>query len=52
MQLKKRIVSLALAAMLLVSVPISAFATTKFNQGVFDGRDDLRISTDIMTGET
>ena len=28
------------------------FATTKFNQGVFDGRDDLRISTDIMTGET
>ena len=52
MQLKKRIVSLALAAMLLVTAPVSAFATTKFNQSVFDGRDDLRISTDIMAGET
>lgn len=52
MQLKKKIVSLALAATLLVSVPVSAFATTKFNQGVFDGRDDLRVVTDTMTGET
>lgn len=52
MRLKKRIVSLALAAMLLVTAPVSAFATTKFNQSVFDGRDDLRISTDIMAGET
>lgn len=52
MQVKKRIVSLALAAMLLVTAPVSAFATTKFNQSVFDGRDDLRISTDIMAGET
>ena len=50
MQLKKKIVSLALAATLLV--PVSAFATTKFNQGVFDGRDDLRVVTDTMTGET
>ena len=52
MRLKKRIVSLALAAMLLVTAPVSAFATTKFNQSVFDNRDDLRISTDIMAGET
>lgn len=52
MQLKKKLVSLALAAALLVSVPVSAFATAKFNQSVFDGRDDIRVATDTMTGET
>lgn len=52
MQLKKKLVSLALAAALLVSVPVSAFATAKFNQSVFDGRDDIRVVTDTMTGET
>lgn len=50
MQLKMRIVSLALAAMLLVAAPVSAFATTKFNQGVFDGRDDIVVERDDMEG--
>lgn len=52
MKLKKELVSLALAAVLLISAPVSAFATTGFNQHVFDGRDDFRVVTDTMTGET
>lgn len=51
MKLKKKLVSLALAATLLVSVPVSAFATTGFNQSVFDGRDDFRITYDNMTSQ-
>lgn len=52
MQLKKKIVSLALAAALLVSVPVSAFATTGFNQSVFNGRDDIQVVSDDMKNET
>lgn len=52
MQLKKKIVSLALAAALLVSVPVSAFATKGFNQGVFDGREDIIVGRDDMEGQT
>lgn len=52
MQLKKKMVSFALAAALLASVPVSAFATKGFNQGVFDGREDIQITSDAMTGET
>lgn len=52
MQLKKRIVSLALAAMLLVTAPVSAFATTKFNQSVFNGREDIELVSDDMEGST
>lgn len=50
--MKKRLVSLALAALLLVAVPLSAFATSKFNTSVFDGRDDIIVESDDMTGET
>lgn len=49
--MKKRLVSLALAALLLVAVPLSAFATSGFNQHVFDGRNDIINNTDDMTGE-
>ena len=52
MQSKKRIVSLALAAMLLVTAPVSAFATTKFNQSVFNGREDIELVSDDMEGST
>jgi len=50
MQMKQKIVSLALAAALLISVPVSAFATAKFNQGVFDGRDNIIVERDDMAG--
>ncbi len=52
MQLKKRIVSLALAATLLISIPVSAFATAKFDQSVFDGREDIELVSDDMEGST
>ena len=49
--MKKRLASLALAALLLISVPLSAFATSKFNTSVLSGRDNVSISYfDEMTG--
>ena len=49
--MKKRLVSLALAALLLVAVPLSAFATSKFNTSVLSGRENVSISYfDEMTG--
>ena len=49
MQLKKKIVSFALAAALLVSVPVSAFASPAFNAQVLNGRNDITINIDDMT---
>lgn len=49
--MKKRLVSFALAALLLVTVPLSAFATSKFNTSVLDGRDDIIVESDDMTGQ-
>lgn len=51
MRMKKRIVSLALAAVVMASVSMPALATSKFNMGVFDGRQDVTITSDEMTGE-
>lgn len=52
MQMKKKLVSLALAAVMMASVSMPALATSKFNMGVFDGRQDVSISSDEMTGKT
>ena len=52
MRMKKKLVSLALAAVMMASVSMPALATSMFNMGVFDGRQDMSISSDEMTGET
>lgn len=52
MRMKKKLVSLALAAVMMASVSMPALATSKFNMGVFDGRQDVSISSDEMTGKT
>ncbi len=51
MQLKKKLVALALAASMMISVSAPALATSKFNMGVFEGRQDAFILSDEMTGE-
>lgn len=50
--MKKCLVSLALAMLLLTVVPLSAFATSGFNQRVFDGQDNITVSSDEMEGLT
>jgi len=52
MRMKKRIVSLALAGAIMISASVPALATSAFNMGVFDGRQDVSISSDDMSGET
>lgn len=52
MRMRKKLVSLALAAVMMASVSMPALATSKFNMGVFDGRQDVSISSDEMTGKT
>lgn len=52
MRMKKELVSLTLAAVMMASVSMPALATSKFNMGVFDGRQDVSISSDEMTGKT
>lgn len=49
--MKKKITSLLFAALLCVSIPLSAFATSKFDTRVFDGEEDLLVTSDDMTGE-
>lgn len=50
--MKKKLVSLVLVAAVLFSMCTPAFATTKFNQGVFDGREDIIVESDDMEGQT
>lgn len=50
--MRKKLVSLALAAAIMASVSVPAFATNKFDMGVFDGRQDVRLVTDEMYGIT
>ena len=51
--MKKKLVSLVLVAVIVFSMCVPAFATTKFNQSVFDDKkDSLFIDTDDMTGTT
>ena len=50
--MKKKLVSLALAAAIMTSVSIPALATNKFDMAVFDGRQDVRPVTDEMYGIT
>lgn len=50
--MKKELVSLALVVVLLVSIPLSAFASANFNSSILNGRDDIIISVDDMTGIT
>lgn len=52
MSLKKKVVSLALAAAMMISVSAPALATSAFNMSVFDGRQDVSISSDDMSGQT
>lgn len=49
--MKKKILSLLCAVVLCISIPLSAFATSKFDTRVFDGEEDFFISSDDMTGE-
>lgn len=50
--MRKKLVSLALAATIMVSTSLPAFATKKFDMSVFDGRQDVWFSSDEMTGKT
>lgn len=50
--MKKKILALALAVLLAMTVSVSAFATTGFNKAVFEGKDDIEIEYDDMTGKT
>lgn len=47
--MKKKILALALAVLLAMTVSVSAFATTGFNKAVFEGKDDIEIEYDDMT---
>lgn len=49
---KKKLVSLVLVVALLVSIPLSAFASVNFNSSILNGRDDIIVSTDDMAGIT
>ena len=49
--MKKKILALALAVLLAMTVSVSAFATTGFNKAVFEGKDDIEIEYDDMTGK-
>ena len=49
--MKKRIVSLAVAVLLSVAMPMSAFATSEFKVSAFQDVDDYQIDIDDMTGE-
>lgn len=48
--MKKRIVSLVVAALLSVATAVSAFATSEFQLSIFQETDDYAISIDEMTG--
>lgn len=50
--MKKRFISMVLAVLFLVSVPLSALATSGFNQRVFDGHDNIVVDFDDMEGLT
>ncbi len=50
--MKKKLVSLVLVVALLVSIPLSAFASVNFNSSILNGRDDIIVSTDDMVGIT
>lgn len=50
--MKKKLVSLALATLLIISIPISAFASPDFNSDILTKRDDLYLISDDMTGIT
>lgn len=52
MRMKKRIVSLALAAAIMISASVPALATGNFDKSVFNGRDDVNVSYDDMTAIT
>lgn len=49
--MKKKIISLLLAVCLCAGIPVSAFATSKFDTRVFDDEEDLFVTSDDMTGE-
>ena len=51
-QMRKRLISFALAATIMVSTSLPAFATKKFDMSVFDGKDYVGVVTDDMTGWT
>lgn len=48
----KKLISLILSAALVFSLSTPALATKKFDTSVFDGRNDILVSTDEMTGKT
>ena len=50
--MRKRLISFALAATIMVSTSLPAFATKKFDMSVFSGRDDIYVSYDDITAVT
>lgn len=50
--MRKRLISFTLAATIMVSASLPAFATKKFDMSVFDGKDYVGVVTDDMTGWT
>lgn len=50
--MRKKLVSLALAATIMVSTSLPAFATKKFDMSVFDGLEYVGVVTDEMTNES
>ena len=46
--MRKRLISFALAAAIMVSASLPAFATKKFDMSVFDGKDYVGVVTDDM----
>lgn len=52
MRLTKKIVSLALAAAIMVSVSVPALATSSFDKNVFNDRQDISVSEYEMDGVT
>ncbi len=50
--MRKRLISFALAATIMVSASLPAFATKKFDMSVFDGKDYVGVVTDDMAGWT
>ena len=46
-QMRKRLISFALAATIMVSTSLPAFATKKFDMSVFDGKDYVGVVTGL-----
>lgn len=48
--MKKKILSIVLAVLMMALIPISVFAASGFNKAVFDNAEDVTIKSDDMSG--